>query len=185
MTLQELINRMKGTLTDDEFFLKPTEEDVALLASMLPEERNDECFCDDLNLSWKWNARLRGWRSHTQVRRTGYCGRCGGELGPGNICRRNADTGRVETLIALVLRQHAITLMDVAEKGLGLSYIPATRRWYIDEFTLPKRGTFEGLRPAIDGARELAAEEDRLHAKRVESNRRRLGLPELPQLGDQ
>jgi len=102
MTLDELIRVMIGTLTDDEFFLKPTEEDVALLASMLPEERNDECFCDDLNLSWKWNARLRGWRSHTQVRRTGYCGRCGGELGPGNICRRNADTKRVEVLRQLL-----------------------------------------------------------------------------------
>ena len=101
MTLQELIDKMTATLAADDFFLKPTEEDVALLESMLPEERKGECFCDDVNLSWKWKSRLGAWVSHSQSIRNGFCGRCGAELGADGIARCNADTRRLQILAVM------------------------------------------------------------------------------------
>ena len=125
--LRKLIRAMKATLADDDFCIRPTEKDIALLASMLPEERNGECFCDEGRSSWHWHptdsadALLPGcgnWERHVaevgQPNDTyipGYamsvldrlcCDECIGELCAGGIARRNADTKRVEVLRQLL-----------------------------------------------------------------------------------
>lgn len=112
MTLQELINRMKGTLGDDDFFLKPTEEDVALLESMLPEERKGECFCPEGGEFKLTSTKPEGgpieddrpewWTVDGFYRDIGErCPGCGGLLCPKNICRRNPDSKRVDILARL------------------------------------------------------------------------------------